>query len=484
VNQPWNWRLIAAGCLFFTLLTWWVSGNPFFWDTVQLASKHAHFFYDNNFSVLTLPNEIDSGHPPAWGMYIALSWKFFGQTLPVSHFMVLPFQLGIVIQSYLLFRKLLPEKNVGWAMLLLLADSTLLAQSTLVSPDVALVFFYLLGMNAMMSGRKGLLTAAALGLGIISMRGMMCAVALYFSDLIWNVKKSDGSILKQAAQKLLPYIPAALAALAWLIWHYSETGWIGYHDNSPWAGSFERVGLVGMIRNVALMGWSFLDFGRVWIWLTALLIVVLAWNKIISLRSDKWKLAALAIIPVLCFAPSMITHKHLVGHRYLLIPILFFAVAVITHLAQIQSFRLRNSLIIILAAGLLTGNLWRYPQGVATGWDATLGHLPYYSLRNEMLNYMNENKIPVSETGSSFPNLASFKEIDLSSDTTRFREKDLDRDNYIFYSNVYNGFTDEEFHSLQTNWHIEKELNCYPVKIILYKKGQLVKPLPFIYFQF
>ena len=33
---------------------------PFFWDTLQLASRHAHFFYENGFSSLFLPNDMDS----------------------------------------------------------------------------------------------------------------------------------------------------------------------------------------------------------------------------------------------------------------------------------------------------------------------------------------------------------------------------------------------------------------------------------------
>lgn len=87
----------------------------FFWDTVQLGSKHAHYFYENNFKSLTLPNDIDSGHIPALGLYLAIVWKIFGKSLAISHIAMLPFVLGIFYQTIQLSRQLFPGK---WAVAL------------------------------------------------------------------------------------------------------------------------------------------------------------------------------------------------------------------------------------------------------------------------------------------------------------------------------------------------------------------------------
>ena len=70
--------------------------NSFFWDTVQLASAHATYYFQNQFSSLLLPVDIDSGHIPTFGIYIAFVWKLFGRSLAVSHLAMLPFALGIV----------------------------------------------------------------------------------------------------------------------------------------------------------------------------------------------------------------------------------------------------------------------------------------------------------------------------------------------------------------------------------------------------
>ena len=47
------------------------------------------------------------------------------------------------------------------------------------------------------------------------------------------------------------------------MFHYLETGWMGYHENSPWAPAFEKVDFQGAIKNILILGWRLLDFGRV-----------------------------------------------------------------------------------------------------------------------------------------------------------------------------------------------------------------------------
>ncbi|MEA1897674.1 MAG: hypothetical protein U9N53_08430, partial [Bacteroidota bacterium] len=116
-----------------TLLTYFVSEHIFFWDTVQLASRHAHFYFENNFNELFLPDEIDSGHIPSFGIYLALAWKLFGKSLFVSHFAMLPFLYGIILQAWLLIKKYFPPQLSLPVLILLLADPTLLSQSILVS---------------------------------------------------------------------------------------------------------------------------------------------------------------------------------------------------------------------------------------------------------------------------------------------------------------------------------------------------------------
>jgi 4-amino-4-deoxy-L-arabinose transferase-like glycosyltransferase len=164
-------------------LTWYVRNNAFFWDTVQLASKHGLFYYENDFSSLLLPDAIDSGHPPFFGMYIALCWKIFGKTLIVSHLSILPFLMGITWQALKFGEKILGEWQTFLFILLLKINPIMAGQSTLVSPDIPLAFFFLLALNSIFNQNNFknnvLLSISILGLSMISMRGMMVAAALF-----------------------------------------------------------------------------------------------------------------------------------------------------------------------------------------------------------------------------------------------------------------------------------------------------------------
>ena len=122
---------------------------------------------------------------------------------------------------------------------------------------------------------------------------------------------------------------------------------------------------------------------------------------------------------------------------------------------------------------MLAGNLWVYPRQISQGWDSTLGHLPYYHLREKMMAYLDQENIHLHEVGTAFPNIGPLKYYDPSKNKPGFSEYDLDRDDYIFYSNIYNDFTDEELDRLVSEeWIPQKSLYFYPVEIVLYKKNR------------
>ena len=96
----------------FTLLVIGVARNPFFWDTIQYASKQGNYFYATNFQSIIVPGNIDSGHIPSLGIYLALVWKVFGKSLIVSHLAMLPFVWGIVYQSIKLSKQLFSKQPI------------------------------------------------------------------------------------------------------------------------------------------------------------------------------------------------------------------------------------------------------------------------------------------------------------------------------------------------------------------------------------
>lgn len=471
-------EIIRVRYLFYAIAlaaTWLVRDHPFFWDTVQLGSKHAHFFYENGFGSFILPVEIDSGHPPFFGAYLALVWKLFGKTLAVSHFAMLPFLFGNVYLLSKLATWLRPDHRPSWLLLFAFADPVLASQSILVSPDIVLVFAFLLCLHGILVGRKWQIALGALGLAMVSTRGMMVAFGLGLFSLPAVSKDLPlGFFLRKMVNRLAPFLPAALVGAGFLLYHFLHTGWIGYHEASTWAPSFERTDLTGFLRNCAILGWRFLDFGRVFIWLA---IGWLIYKRYAAngLRGafDETEIRLLKLLALLaaCLLPVMTLHKGLLGHRYLLplfLVLTFFFVKILP-----KEKNNWNKLSALVLAGLLSGNFWMYPKHIAMGWDATLAHLPWYALQNEMLHRIEERGLPLNKIGTAFSNIGPRAYYELNGRMDGFKAKNPETDCFILYSNVMNDFTDEEIRTLESDWEELEKLEKGGVCLILFKN-----PLP------
>ncbi len=452
--------------LAFIMLILFCQGNAFFWDTIQLGSKHAHFFYENGFSSWILPEEMDSGHPPVFGAYIAVCWAVFGKSLVTSHWAMLPFLLGIVYQWSRLLPYFLEEKYQLWGLSLLLSIPVFIGQASLVSPDIVLVFGFLLALNQILwRGKVFWKILAFILLGLISTRGMMVVLGLYFFEIT-----CDYFSFKKIFFLLLQYFPAGIITLSFLIYHYNETGWIGYHPDSPWAPAFERVGAIGFIKNMAVLGWRFLDFGMIGLWMVVycwLLYNTIAGKRIIW--EDK-RLVKLLICLSLTLLPSFLMYMGLSQHRYLLPLLLMFGLWCVVWLSQNLSFRIFKITTVFLLFAFWTGHLWVYPDRISQGWDSTLGHLPFYEARQDLLNHLQKSKIDYQSVGAAAFINDSTKYMDLEEQGRGFHRMDFDRDSFVVYSNISNDYTDEQLRDLKQNWLLLTDFSRAGVKMILYKK--------------
>jgi len=463
----------------FLLLVLATARMPFFWDTIQFASRHSDYFYKSGFKNIILPNEIDSGHIPTLGIYIAAVWKLFGRSLFVSHIAMLPFVMGIVWQSVKLSKTLFDKKWYFAALVIILIDPTLLAQCTLVSPDVILVFFFLLALNNLQNKERTLFSIALAGLTLSSMRGMMCAGGFFFAEVIIKYSQGGPSFnwkhLPVTFYNIIkPYIPAILIASLFFSWHFYKTGWIGYHKNMPWYVSFETPGFYGALFNTLILGWRLIDFGHLFVWIAAIFCIGHYFRSRPSLPHKTIALAILYVTLLLSIAHAFILHKYLSGHRYLLPVYMTFSLLVLSYLYNVvESTRTRKFFTVLLIFGLLSGNFWIYPDRIAKGWDSTMAYIPYFPLREKMLEYMDKNNINPEETGTCFPNTGQIDEKDLSGDKRFFAEKDLTSNNYIFYSNIFNDFSDAELKELKEEWGKIEEFRFLLVKVILYKNPHI-----------
>ena len=458
--------------IFYLVLFWIVKDLPFFWDTVQLSSKQAHWFYENDFKYFFLPREIDSGHPPFFGFALAVLWKMLGKSLWVGHLAMLLFLWGIVIVVFQLGNYFLGEKYAWIVLLVFVVDPFFAGQSILVSPDISVIFFWLLGILAIIKQKNVILLFAALGLAMISLRGMMLVVGLYLFCLTKYIFEDSNKLsLKVIFQKILPFIPSGLFGLIFLGLHYYHTGWIGYHDQSPWASTFEKAEFPRMIYNIGIISWRVLDFGRVFVWGAIFISIIHHFRNEIKLTVKGKELIVLLLLMVLVLTPSMIIHKSINTHRYLLPIVLLINFTGLYFVVKSRfSVKIKTLLFTIIFLGLVTGNFWVYPKKIAQGWDATLAHWPYYKLRQEMIDFIDAENIPIAKVGTVFPNVGPFKFIELSTREGGFPLVDFEQHEYVFYSNVFNDFTDEQIDALASSWIPVKEFSDFQICVILYQK--------------
>ncbi|GGK89349.1 hypothetical protein ACD591_18455 [Rufibacter glacialis] len=446
-------------------LTWYVQGNGFFWDSILLASKYGQWYYHTRFSTLFVPADL-AGYPPLFGMYLAAGWHLFGKTLPVSHFLMLPFLLGLVWQVYLLARHFLPPSGVWVGLLLVFLDPTVLAQAAQVAPDIVLLFLYLLCLNALLQHRPFLSSIGLVLMAVHTPRSQLLLGAVFLTYLLLSWLEEGSLTFSKIRRKLLPFLPAALVLLAWLGLHYQHFGWVGFSRSSAWGSYAAWASPVEILRNLVLICWRLLDFGRVSLWLTA---GVLLWTSRKNLTLSTRQLLILLLVPLAVLSLVLVWFTNPIGHRYWLVVYVALGLLV-AHLVQQISRPRRLLVVLVLVGSLASGHFWVYPEKIAKGWDASLAHLPYFKLRHQMLSYLDQQKIPWQEVGSDFPNLASPAETDLTADHRRFPAKDLKTQRYIFYSNVFNGFTDQELTALQQEWVVVQELKEGLVYVRLYGK--------------
>ena len=447
--------------------------NGFFWDTIQLASQHGDFYYSNNFSHLLLPIELDSGHIPTFGMYIAFVWNIFGRSVEVSHLAMLPFAIGIVWQLNNLCKRFVVEKYIGIALLLVFIDASLMSQIALVSPDVPLIFFFLLALNSVLENNRILITVGVLCLFLTSMRGMMLSFCLVLIDVYSNIVYQNllkSEKIKALLKRALLYLPALALFISFSVYHYSEKGWIGYHKDSPWAGCFERTDFNGFLFNIGLLGWRILDFGRVGIWIVFLWLVIKYKSRII--KDKKNSVLFFSFIIVLFLLPlNMLWAKNLMGHRYLTpINMLFSVLTASILFSDFVATKLKNILIAVWLLIVLSGNFWIYPPKISKGWDSTLAHLSYYKLRQQAINYLDNKRIDFKDVDSFFPNYYSLEDIDLNNDKRSFDNYAIGNNSrYILYSNIFN-LNDDVYDYIMTNYVAVKEFKKNGVYILLMKK--------------
>lgn len=460
-------RIGVVILIFFLLITGLVSTLPFFWDTIQFGSIHAEYFTQTGFNSFLLPDQIDSGHPPFFGFYIALVWKFFGKNLMVSHLAMMPVLVLYVYSSLKLSAYLIPGTLSKWLTLALVLDTTFLAQASLISPDVGVSAFFLLLIYGILSDHHASRFYGALGLSLLSLRGIILVFFMLWFDFLQATRSED---TKSRIPKLVyAYLPFVLCGIGFIVFHFIDKGWVVIHPDSPWAPSFSHVGLVGLIKNFLTFGWRLIDLGHVFITIPTVILLYKVGGQ--TMINKKMRQLVLLVIFTVLYLMPQVFFSGLMGYRYFIPFYLATTLLVFYGLYYYLKHRLQTTLIsIVLIFGMLSGHLWIYPRYLSRGWDSSLAYLPYSQLMDKAKSYLNNMDIPYSMVGTAFPNLRSEYFTHLNKNRRIFKSKDLENDKYILYSNVMNDFSEMEIKELFHEWNVVQGWKKGAVEVILFKK--------------
>ncbi|WP_242118578.1 glycosyltransferase family 39 protein [Aestuariivivens sediminicola] len=441
-----------------------------FWDNVLFGAKIGkHLYREGVFNWQSIPLNIDNGHPPFLGALLAITWKVFGKSLAVAHWVMLPFIFGMFWQLYSFVDFFIKEKvsKIG-AFVLVAADPTLLSQFVLVNPELIQLFFFFLALNSILRHNFCLKTIGLAFLGLVTYRGMMLCGGLFLIDLVIVL-----FIKKQRFRdfftntNLLAYLIALIPASLYIIWRLITKGWLISHPSAIWGHAWEFNTLSDFLlnfgRNILVLGHQFTDFGRI---LLVIFIIATLYikRKIIVRHNYKCLLIISILSTVLIYTTSLII-RNTMGHRYYIASYLSLALLAFV---LIKLYKFKSLIYVGLLSSLILGNFIVYTDSFAQGWDSSLAHLPYWNLRKKAIKYMDYNNIPISKTASFFPNSTEIDNVDLNSDSRSFRGFS-GTENYVFYSNVYN-LSDEALEILNHNYHIIKSFKKNNIRIELMEK--------------
>ncbi|TMM31425.1 hypothetical protein FDT66_05525 [Polaribacter aestuariivivens] len=436
-----------------------------FWDNVLFASKMGNHLYANSIFNWTIPNSFDPGHPPFLGFLLAIFWKILGHKLWVSHLLIFFFNFGFFIQLYKFISYFINKNSLRFfAFLIVIIDPTLSTAFVLVNPEIIILFFFLLAVNGILYKNLKCKFIGLFFLSIITFRSMMLFGGLLLFDVLNAIlleKKKIKAILN--LKYIQFYFFASLPGVAFVVWRLTTKGWLQTHPDSPWASLWHFADFYTFIKNCAVLVWRYVDFGRVFIIVFILYSFIVFGKKIVKKQKNK-QLFLLAITSVIFVIVTVLMATNAFGHRYFIIS--FSCLTLFAFLLISQFYQHKKIIYTFLFLGLITGNLWIYPKEISQGWDATLAHLPYHSLRLSAIDFLNEKDINIEEVATFFPNINSIDAIDFTGDKRSF-SKFNGKNKYVFYATVYN-LSNEELKILKNNYTILKQFNNFNINITIY----------------
>jgi 4-amino-4-deoxy-L-arabinose transferase-like glycosyltransferase len=328
--------LLAAHLELLTLPFYWDEQGQFVPTALDLLRKGA----------LVAQSTVPNVHPPGVEVYLALWYKLFGFSIPLTRVAMLLVAAAGLLLTFLLAIELSRDADGAPAFLpplFLVASPLFYTQSMMAQLDMPAMVLTLLALLLFLKGRYRTACLACVALVLVKETGLV-APAVFGLVLL----------LRKDWRRALWFVVPALALLLWLILLHSRTGyWLG----NPGFAHYNVEYALNPIRMIsALLRRTYYLFFAEFRWIGSLVLLFTA-AKCPTFRSEAWKIV-LSVSLATVVLVSVLGGAEL--ERYLLpvLPIYYMAVAI--GLAKL-SYRKSIVATATLLAGLIVNVFWRPP---------------------------------------------------------------------------------------------------------------------------
>ncbi|MDR3653995.1 MAG: hypothetical protein P4L34_13620 [Paludibacter sp.] len=466
--------VIPVLCVYI-ILTIISANHCYFWDNIQQISKEAHWYYLTDFKHLLMPDQ-NSGaeitgtgyHPPLMGLMTALLWKVFGYNLWVSHVFVFFWLLILIYNVWKLISRVIPEKFVGWVLLISLLEPTVLSQFSTASPDFILFTAFILSVRALLEQKQILLSIGIFFICCINMRGIFVGAILFITNCYYSYIQANSRFnIRSFLKIIVPYLPTLLLLIGYFTYYFIVKGWFFKNststDHYSIPTSFGRI-----IKHFAEFGLRSVENGRILIWTIGIYTTYIFVKSKTPIHQNLKVLVLFFLLLTGLYILFIFITQMPFSARYFMPQ--FFLLTLLTLSGIIQIFEKKRiwRIFVLVLIFEISGNFWIYPERIAKSWDCTLAHLSYYELRNECFNYIDQQKLDYKEISGGFCLYGNRRFIEMNGE-----DKDIGTDvnsKYFIYSNISN--VEDSFADSLKNpklWIPIKSFKRGFVYIIIYK---------------
>ena len=442
-----------------------LKSTPFFWDAIS-KSYRADWIYRNGLTEFIVPTDFNSGHPSLWISLLAGFWTVFSKTIWSSRLLLLFVNIGVVWQIVLLCKNNFLTTISAFAVLVVCLEPTFIAQTTSLNNDMLLLFFTLLGLNALIKSKSLIFVLALTGLLFTNLRGIYIVTALFVIHFIYFKLK----LIENKRSLFLGYVLAFLGFGVFCYFQNEKLGWFIITQNENFNSHRQSVGFKQVFINIIVYAKSFLEYGR-FIIVLLLLPLIVKYLKDKGHRSVEIDRVGIALfVFVIVFFLGVVPFSNPFGDRYFMICYLL-SVVLLTNLLAFCNIPKKPILYSGIILMFVTGHLWIYPATISQPWDSSLAYLNYYQVEENMENYIDSVKIKHSDIGTRIRfNEREYSELKPLDEHKLYTDFNINTNSYILLSNIENRTKDDELNKVMTNWKLIKKYSQMGVFIALYKK--------------